>query len=363
MTKPNNWLAVILVLIGLPVGLLNATQAQSQLVVGTWGGHYEVGQQKVFFKPFEGLAKIEVDPVPHGGNLHKLIAKHVSGHQKWDVLDLDQVSLENACRSGFVTSIDQEILPPGIGGLKPEEDFLTGGIHECGIANSAWSKIFAVKLSAFEESPPPQSIAELFDLENHPGGRGFFKSPEGLLELALLSEGVPQAEIYSTLASETGLQRALDKLTTIRKQIFWLKSSQQGLDLLEEGKIKIAQGFHNDLLAMASNQENGIALLWDHQLLALSYWAVVASSAVKDKALEFVSFATSPGATASQASFLGYGPSRRSAQSLVREDLRAYMPTHPDHLQSSFMIDFYWWDNEGRKAKSAFWNWHRSGVK
>jgi len=155
----------------------------------------------------------------------------------------------------------------------------------------------------------------------------------------------------------------LDKLTTIRKQIFWLKSSQQGLDLLEEGKIKIAQGFHNDLLAMASNQENGIALLWDHQLLALSYWAVVASSAVKDKALEFVSFATSPGATASQASFLGYGPSRRSAQSLVREDLRAYMPTHPDHLQSSFMIDFYWWDNEGRKAKSAFWNWHRSGVK
>jgi len=114
MTKPNNWLAVILVLIGLPVGLLNATQAQSQLVVGTWGGHYEVGQQKVFFKPFEGLAKIEVDPVPHGGNLHKLIAKHVSGHQKWDVLDLDQVSLENACRSGFVTSIDQEILPPGI---------------------------------------------------------------------------------------------------------------------------------------------------------------------------------------------------------------------------------------------------------
>ena len=363
MTEVKRWWIAAFLSLGLVPFTVGPANSQEQLLIGTWGGQYEAGQQKVFFKPFEQLSKIAVQAEPHGGNLFKLIAKQISNQHRWDVLDLDQANLEKACETGFLSRLDQATLAPGIGGLSPEEDFLPGGIHECGFAHSVWSKIFAVKLSSFIETPPPKSIPELFDSENYPGGRGFFKTPEGLMELALLADGLVGSQVYEVLATKEGQQRALTKLGSIRKEIIWLKSSQQGLDLLQEGKIKVTQGFHNEMLPAASNQENSIALLWDQQLLAMSYWAVVAASSNHEKALEFIGFATSPGATASQASFLGYGPSRVSAQSLVREDLRPYMPTHGDHLDHAFVIDFSWWDREGRAAKSAFWTWYRLGIK
>ena len=354
-------LAVLCFLISSLFALSTAT-AQQELLVGTWGGHYEDGQSKVFFKPFEGLGQIKVSYQSHGGNLHKLIAKRISGQKPWDILDLDRTTLEKACTSGFLLSIDHKNLPPGIGGVTAQEDFLDGSIHRCGIAHSVWSKIFAIKLSSFQEKPPPTNLTQLFDIENHPGPRGFFKTAEGLLELALLADGVSVEAIYELLSTKDGRQRAFAKLSSIRQEILWLKSTSQGLDLLKEGKLSIAQGYHNELFSTASNQENGIALLWDHQLMAKSYWSVVAASDHRDKALEFINFATSPGATASQASFLGYGPSRQSAQTLVREDLRPYLPTDPEHLKTYFVVDYYWWDTQGRAAKKEFWDWLRSGV-
>ena len=63
---------------------------------------------------------------------------------------------------------------------------------------------------------PPQSWADFFDTEKFPGKRALRKGPRQALEFALMADGVPLDQIYATLATPEGVDRAFKKLDSIR---------------------------------------------------------------------------------------------------------------------------------------------------
>lgn len=78
----------------------------------------------------------------------------------------------------------------------------------------------------------PQDWSALFDTKTFPGKRALYKWPSpGVLELALLADGVPADKLYPL-----DLDRAFKKLDTIKKDIVWWGGGAQSQQLLASVK-------------------------------------------------------------------------------------------------------------------------------
>ena len=65
----------------------------------------------------------------------------------------------------------------------------------------------------------PRTWADFYDVEKFPGTRAMRNKVDAQLETALLADGVPMDQIYEVLNSEAGIERALDKIRTIKPHI------------------------------------------------------------------------------------------------------------------------------------------------
>jgi len=79
-------------------------------------------------------------------------------------------------------------------------------------------------------------------------------------------------------------------------------------------------------------EQSSLATIWDGQVWDLDLWALPTGSDNSEAAYDFLAFATSPSALASQ---MAYGPPRQSAQALVGThvelgiDMKPFIPTSP----------------------------------
>ena len=101
------------------------------------------------------------------------------------------------------------------------EDFYDEALHDCGIASYIWSNVYAYDKTRFS-SKTPASVADFFDIENFPGKRGMRKSPQVNLPWALIADGVPRDQVYDTLTTPEGVDRAFRKLDTIKHEVLLL---------------------------------------------------------------------------------------------------------------------------------------------
>lgn len=139
----------------------------------------------------------------------------------------------------------------------------------------------------------PVGLVDFFDTAGLPGTRALHEDPKGLLEMALLADGVASADVYAVLATDQGLARAFGKLDQVKPQIVWSQTSTATLNMLNSGDVTLAMtwsGPFNDAV------RSGAALkaTKDFMLVEHSYLAVPIRSAQKDGAASFLKYATSP---------------------------------------------------------------------
>ena len=53
------------------------------------------------------------------------------------------------------------------------------------------------------------------------------KLGKAMLEMALMGDGVPAAEVYDLLGTEEGVKRAFAKLDTIKDHVVWWEAGAQ----------------------------------------------------------------------------------------------------------------------------------------
>jgi hypothetical protein len=75
--------------------------------------------------------------------------------------------------------------------------------------------------------------------QKFPGQRGIRKSPSGTLEVALLGDGVAPENLYPL-----DVDRALDKLDTIREQILWWETGAQLQQQLADGEVALSSAWN-----------------------------------------------------------------------------------------------------------------------
>lgn len=343
-------------------GAAPGTGQPPSLTIASWGGAYAKSQELAFIEPFREKTGAEVKLVSHGGDFSRLKGGDGAKASEWDVVDLGLEAIEQACGAGLLEKIGAENLAAAGEDAPARDDFLPGALHDCGVASVAWSSAIAFDREAFEEEQP-QTAADFFDVEKFPGNRAVPADPKYLLPLALMAGGVEPGEVYETLESEEGLERALAMLEKLRNDIVWWRKGHQPLKLLASKSATMALAFSGRIFYAAARDSQPVGVIWDGQVYDLDLWAVPKGSPNREAALEFIAFSIRPDRLAAQTKWFPYGPMRKSAlakigrHAVIDIEMREHVPTAEANFTRALRIDPAWWAEHSERLTAAFKEW------
>jgi len=334
---------------------INAHAQDNSLTVISWGGAYNIMQKKHVVDPFEQQSGIKVLFDGYAGGMAEIKAQVEAKKVQWDVVNVDAFTLERACSEGLLEVLDHNMLSNGSDGSKAQDDFLPGTLTDCGIANDIYSLAIGYNSKTIGKTVP-KSIADVFDTSKIPGKRGFQRKPIGLMEWALLADGVAREHVYHELATEAGQNRAFNKLGSIKKDIVWFDAYSQAPQLLNDGGAIMVQAPHGRFYDAMRNQNSPFVILWDGHVYDYDIWSIPKGTPKLELAKRFVRFATESVPLVG-GSDLSYSPTRKSSLALVEMDdlLRNNLPT--SHLNIGIQANAEFWADYGQSLDEKFAEW------
>ncbi len=341
-------------------GLAFAANAQ-EVNVMSWGGAYTKSQVEAYGKPFTAQTGIKVNWIDADNPATPIKAQVEAGNVTIDVADVEYSDAVRLCDEGLLEEIDHSILPPAPDGTPAEEDFLEGALTDCAVANIVWSTVMAYNTETVNGTPT--TIADFFDTEKFPGKRGMRKSAKANLEMALMADGVPAAEVYDLLETEEGVDRAFAKLDTIKDDIVWWEAGAQPPQLLADGEVVMSTAYNGRIFNAAVAEGQPFKIVWDGQILDFDLFVIPKGAPNKENALKFIAFSTDTQRLADQASWISYGPARRSSGALVgkyvdgKTDMAPHMPTSEEALKNALVNNFEFWADRDTDLNERFNAW------
>lgn len=315
------------------------------LAVDGGTGAFAQAYRDIVLMPFEGQS----------GTRIAIPGKDGAGEA--DVMMLDAAELDRGCRDGKLAELDFAKLDPDSTKQPARDDFLEGAVKPCGIGQMAWSTLFVFDPAKLSKRPP-KTVADVFDLKRFPGKRALPANGRGLFEALLAADGVEASDIYRKLDSADGLQRAMTRLSSIAAQVVWYERMGDAIALLRSGEATIALTSSGH--AFVEQARSGpLGLVWDAQVLEVSYLAVRKSAAEQSRARDLVAFALEPERLAALARQIPYGPMRRSSvalatrHSVTGQVLAPYLPTSAANLETAIRFDPVWWQANEARVREA----------
>ncbi len=336
--------------------------AQADVTVMSWGGAYETSQVEGYNKPYTAATGKNVTMVaadnPNAPIKAMVEAKNVTA----DVADVEYADAVRMCDEGLLEPIDASALPAAPDGTAATDDFLPGALVDCGVGNIVFSTVFAYDTTKFPDGGP-KAIADLFDTTKFPGKRGLRKGAKANLEMALMADGVPAADVYTTLATPEGVDRAFAKLDTIKKDVVWWEAGAQPPQLLADGEVVMSTAYNGRIFAAAVNEGKPFQTVWDGQVYEYDVFVIPKGTPNLDEAVEYIKFATSTQSLAEQAKWISYGPARKSSAPLIgkfndgKTDMGPFMPTSPENLTNALPSSYEFWADHDSELNERFNAW------
>lgn len=319
--------------------LLAGTAAAGEMVFTSWGGTTQEAQERAWAQGFEEEtgAKVLMDgPTDYG----KLKAMVESGNVTWDVVDVEMDFAIKAAKDGLLEPIDFSVVPKDDLDPRFTTDHAVGSFY--------YSFVLAWNNGAISQEP--SSWADMFDLERFPGKRTFYKwSAPGVIEIALLADGVPPEELYPL-----DLDRAFKKLDTIKSEIIWWSGGAQSQQLIASGEAAFGQLWNGRVFAL---QQEGadVGMSWNQNMTAADVLVVPKGAKNKDLAMKFLAVATSPTAQAKFAEESGYAPINTAAKAEMPEDVVQYLPDA--HVEGQIDLDMTYWAEHRDEIAERWYAW------
>ena len=335
---------------------------ETPLTVVTWGGAYEAAQRAALFGPFTRQTGTPLRVLRYSGGIKAL--RRRAEPEGWDVVDMLEDDAMAACAAGLLWPLDHEALLSPAGGVPAEADFAPLRLGRCSVPQNVYARVIAYDDRAFPGVKPTR-LEDFFDIERFPGKRAVERSPDGILEWALMAEGVPPSQIYDLLSTERGLRLAFRRLDTIRDSIVWWEDPAQPARWLSEGKVAMATGYNGRFFAEALSGAP-VTTIWDGRLIGVEVWAMPAG-ADTGPAQAFLSFAARPERMAALAERIPYGPARRSALPRIglhpdaAIPMRDYLPNARPGRGRALHRDSRWYSNTAELRRRHFRDWLRDG--
>ena len=340
----------------------SGADAPQSITTVSWGGSYGRAVNEGANIPFTEETGIRVEVEDYNGGLAQIRAQVDIGEIHWDVVDLEIADAVRGCDEGLLERIDIASLPPGADGTPAEEDFVDDGRTECGVGNLYWSTVYAYNADNIP-GEKPTTMADFFDLERFPGRRGMRRVPMVNLEFALIADGVPLDEVYATLDTPEGLDRAFAKLETIKDEVIWWEAGAQPPQMLADGEVTMTTAYNGRIFNAQVLENQPLVIVWDGQLLDVGQVGIVAGTPRLEAALQYLAFATSAESLVRIARRISYSPMRKSGMPLVTThivagvEMEPHMPASPANAARALRYDWAWWVDHADELNERFSAW------
>ncbi|MBZ8118015.1 extracellular solute-binding protein [Roseovarius sp. LXJ103] len=347
-------------------GMAAAQDMPMEMTIVSWGGAYTKSQQNAYHTPYSektGVTIINDDSSAEA--VAKLRAMNEAGNITWDVVDVVAADAIRLCDEGLAMEIDHDtMLATAPDGTPATEDFGDLIVSDCFIPQIVYSITVGYRTDLVGDTPPT-SICALFDTEAYPGQRSLEKRPIVNMEWALLCDGVAKADVYDVLATEEGQNQALAKLDTIKDDVVWWSAGADTPQLLADGEVIMGSTYNGRLFSLIEEQGQPVGMLWDAQVFDLDGWIIPTglSPERQARALDYIMFATDTQRLADQASWISYGPARKSSAPLVGThaelgiEMAPHMPTDPANAENTFLYNYEFWADYRDDMDAKFQAW------
>jgi putative spermidine/putrescine transport system substrate-binding protein len=215
------------------------------------------------------------------------------------------------------------------------DDILPQFVGECGVPDVFYAYQIAYNTDAYSDSNHPTTWKEFFDVKKFPGKRGAYQNASGgLLEAALLADGVKKEDLYPL-----DLDRAFQKLDTIRDQLVFFRSGDEQLQLLSSGETPLTIGWNGRIQA---GQAEGLPVAgeWNQHFQRYTQLVIPKGSKNVELAHAFLAHALSPKPQAEMTNHIAYAPVSIKAAGNVNEKMKPYLPSDPEVQKLGLALDF-----------------------
>ena len=336
--------------------ILASSTSASEITIVSWGGAHAESLQKGYYDPFTEISGMTVNVHRYSGGLSQLRKQVQSESVIWDVADMTAADATQACNEGLLEKLPIEQLESDAEGNAAIDDFLPHTLADCAVGYSLWSMVMVYDKDDFIDQSPTH-IGDFFNLVDFPGKRGVRRSPRGTLEWALLADGVDKKMLYQVLSTEKGLDRAFDKLQTIKHEIVWWNNVGEMESLLSNGDVVMGAAYSTSMFDAIVKRDRPFSIVWDAQLTNINFFAIPKGTYRFASAWKFINFAASFDRMPMIGNYLAYGFTRRSAHSRIDESYLTYLPTEEGNLASAVPQDVAWWAVNQEQINQRFVKW------
>lgn len=334
--------AALLVGCGSETATTGGDGEQVTITFASGGGDYGDAIKDAWLDPFmaanPNIKVIQDDP----SDPSKYKAMVEAGNVTWDVVDLGN-DFAIGPTVDLCEKLDPAVVP--FEQLQPDKLPTTGyraPDATIGVVVAYRPKNFSGEM--------PQTFADFFDLKKYPGKRGCFNWVSGgILEMALLADGVPAEQLYPL-----DVDRAFKKLDTIKSSIIWWTTGAQSAQLLVDGEVSMGMSW-NGRIGAAQAAGATLEIMWPQFILTADYLSIPKGSKHVKEAQQLIAWITSAENNAELSNFINYGPTNIDAVSKINADVAPEIPT--SHADTAIGFDDAWWAENYDSVNQQWQNW------
>jgi putative spermidine/putrescine transport system substrate-binding protein len=300
-----------------------------------------------FVVPFTGATGLPAQIDGWGGGLDALRTRLKAPDAATDLVQLSSDDVQPACDDGLLEKLDFGL----IGG---KDHYLPQAVTDCGVGAVVTAVVLAWDKDKFPATP---SWADFWDVAKYPGKRGLFAGARGNLEIALQADGVAPGDVYKTLASADGVDRAFRKLDQLRPYIVWWHNGAEAAHLLVSNEALMTSAPSEAVVAAAHAAHRNFSIQWAGNLSSVQFWSIAKASPNLRQAVQFLYFAGTPAIQARLQTRLAVGGTAKGSTDFLAPDQLTVSPANPANLAAGLRLDAAFWRDNGDKLGKRFEAW------
>lgn len=315
---------------------------EKRLVVVNWGGDSKTNFNKAWGTAFEQASGIEVIIDGSGPSPGSIKIQYASGNSSWDVMDVYPFSTMTLGPQGVLRPIDYSIVD--------KDKVRPGTAWKYGVCNYYVSYVMAHDASVFGDEAP-RTWKDFWDVERFPQMRTTYKWMQGVLESALLADGVAPEELYPL-----DVERAFAKVDQLMPYIlaFW-GTGAMSQQLMLSGQTPIAMVWNTRAMLMTKSSDGRIRWSYDNGFIVPDAWAVMADNqAGSEAAMNYIAFTQRPETQVELFKLQGNAPANPAANALIPENLRHLNGASPENIARQVQVDTEWYADHYAKTLEKF---------
>jgi putative spermidine/putrescine transport system substrate-binding protein len=318
---------------------------KKKIVVLSFGGAFADAQRAAYYKPFEKETGIKVEEASYDGEYGKLKAMVESGNVSWDVADIEASALMRGTRENLYLPIDYSVIN--------KSELLDEAVNPYAVGTDLYSVSIGWNTNRVT-GEGPQNWADFWNVKKFPGERTMKKDPRFTLEAALMADGVPPNQVYSSGGLD--VDRAFRSLDKIKPHVrVWWTTGQQPIQLLGDGEMALGAAFGARIWIAKNTDKRPVNLTWNQSLTDIEYWAVLRGAKQQDLSMRFIAFASRADRQADFAKHFPLGPANKKAFDFLEPGLAKQLNTYPDNFRNELVFNAKWWAENEEKITER-WN-------